>query len=87
MSNKGKINKLINNGSVTSIYIDTQWTDDYDPVVVDVQFDTHEQAFQFLHAFANILKLNEQVVWRDGEAMRQTNRQQTQGEYHAYTNR
>ncbi len=42
---KGEVVMMTNNGSVTSIRIATSWTDDHDPVVIDIPFKTHDEAF------------------------------------------
>lgn len=78
---RGEVVMMTNNGSVTSIRIATSWTDDHDPVVVDIPFETHEQAFHFFNAFANIVKLPNTTVWSDGIAMRETNKRHTRSSY------
>ena len=80
---KGEVTSMTNNGSVTSIRISAEWTDDYDPIVVDIPFLTSSAAFQSFIWLSNIFQLDEQVVWSNGCAMRQQNKLQTQGEYHA----
>lgn len=80
---KGEVVSIINNGSVTSIRIAAEWTDEHDPIVVDIPFLDSSAAFQSFIWLSNIFQLNEQVVWSNGCAMRQQNKLQTQGEYHA----
>lgn len=74
---KGEVVMMTNNGSVTSIRIATSWTNDHDPVVVDVQFETHEQAFQHFNALSNLFNLPNTIVWSDGIAMRETDKRHT----------
>ena len=71
---KGEVVMMTNNGSVTSIRIATSWTDDHDPVVVDIPFKTHDIAFHYFIALANMFELPNTTVWSDGIAMRETMR-------------
>lgn len=69
---KGEVVMMTNNGSVTSIRIATSWTDDHDPVVVDIPFKSHDIAFHYFNALANMFELPNTTVWSDGIAMRET---------------
>ena len=69
---KGEVVMMTNNGSVTSIRIATSWTDDHDPVVIDIPFKTHDIAFHYFNALANMFELHNNVLWQDGIAMRET---------------
>jgi hypothetical protein len=71
---KGEVVMLTNNGSVTSIRIATSWTDDHDPVIVDIPFKTHEQAFQHFNALSDVFGLPKEIMWQDGIAWRETNK-------------
>ena len=77
---KGEVVMMTNNGSVTSIRIATSWTDDHDPVVVDIPFKTHDIAFHYFNALANMFELQTNVLWQDGIAMRETLRRNIRSE-------
>jgi len=83
---KGEVVMMTNNGSVTSIRIATSWTDDHDPVVVDIPFKTHDIAFHYFNALANMFELPNTIVWSDGIAMRETNKRHTRSN-HANTSK
>ena len=78
---KGEVVMMTNNGSVTSMRIATSWTDDHDPVVVDIVFATHENAFQAFNHLATLLDLPDKTVWLDGIAMRETNIRHTRSNH------
>lgn len=71
---KGEVVMMTNNGSVTSIRITTSWTDDHDPVVVDIPFKTHDIAFHYFNALSNMFGLPDTTIWQDGIAWRETNK-------------
>ena len=83
---KGEVVMMTNNGSVTSIRIATSWTDDHDPVVIDIPFATHEVAFQAFNLLTNWFGLEDITVWQDGIAMRETNKRHTRSS-HANTSK
>ena len=74
---KGEVIMMTNNGSVTSIRIATSWTDDHDPVVVDIPFKSHDIAFHYFCALSDLFDLPDTTVWSDGIAMRETNKRHT----------
>jgi len=78
---KGEVVMMTNNGSVTSIRIATSWTDDHDPVVIDIPFKTHDEAFFYFNALSNLFELPNTIVWSDGIAMRETNKRHTRSNY------
>ncbi len=51
---KGEVVMMTNNGAITSMRIATSWTDDHDPVVVDIVFATHEKCVSGFQSFSNI---------------------------------
>ena len=69
---KGEVVMMTNNGSVTSIRIATSWTDDHDPVVIDIPVKSHDIAFHYFNALANMFELGSSILWQDGIAMRET---------------
>ena len=74
---KGEVMMMTNNGSVTSIRITTSWTDDHDPVVVDIPFKTHDIAFHYFNALADVFGLPDTTIWQNGIAWRETNKRHT----------
>ena len=66
---------------ITSFRIATSWTDDHDPVVVDIMFSSHENAFQAFNHLATLLGFPDTTVWQAGVAMRETNKRHTRSSY------
>ena len=77
----GNVIMLTNNGAITSIRVATSWTDDHDPVVIDIPFATHEVAFQAFNLLTNWFGLEDITVWQDGIAMRETNKRHTRSSH------
>ena len=77
----GNVIMLTNNGAITSIRVATSWTDDHDPVVIDIPFATHEVAFQAFNLLTNWFGLEDITVWQDGIAMRETNKRHTRSNH------
>ena len=83
---KGEVVMMTNNGAITSFRIATSWTDDHDPVVVDIMFSTHENAFQAFNHLATLLGFPDTTIWQAGVAMRETNKRHTRSS-HANTSK